>query len=134
MILQKREEFRKRGYEAALKMLDVIANFKTRNPVLFTIVTATLFILVVTATSAFAESETAETIGEAARNVVGDLKCLLEGGVGWLLIAFGVLLAVWDYFIQKQGSLLVVAVIGILVIIILRQVLPGGPCEGSVSS
>jgi hypothetical protein len=42
----------------------------------------------------------------------------LRGSIGWIIIGFGFLMCTVDYFIQKQPSMLVFAVIGSLLIII----------------
>lgn len=78
-----------------------------------------VFVLVVLSSFAFAVDETTIQTNITLCSVAKFLK----GAGGWLIIGFGLILALWDYFIQKQGHLIIVAIVGILVVIVVGRVL-----------
>lgn len=73
------------------------------------------------------------TIGAAfdreSTGMLNRFACSMRSTGGWIMIGIGMLLAAYDYFIQKQGQILVAAVVGTMFVIILSRILPtGGLC------
>lgn len=90
-----------------------------------------MLVLLVFASSSFASgasSDMMESVGKESDDLVNRLGCGLRGTFGYFIIGFGVVLALWEYFVQKQGHLIVVAIIGVLGVIILGRILP---CDGA---
>lgn len=79
-------------------------------------------ILLLAAASAHADLNL-QGYDDATDSVLNTIGCNLRGTVGWILIGLGVGLAAWDYFIQKQGQLIVGAILGIIIIFVLGRVL-----------
>lgn len=89
------------------------------------------------AVSAFALNDVSgDTFGSAftqqSGNTVCGIACALKGTVGWIIIGFGMIMALWDYFIQKQGNLLIIAIIGVVaVVIVSRAMYAGAGCASA---
>ena len=91
---------------------------------------AFLLLLATTASAGVGEGF-GENFDKAGSDALTGLACALNGVLGWLLIAFGVLLALWDFFIQKQGHFLVLAIVGVIGVIVLAKSIPieDGACD-----
>lgn len=85
-------------------------------------------------TLAFADGYTGVLDSQMNESACG-VASFLKGSGGWLIIGFGMILAVWDYFVQKQGQLLIAAVIGILAVVVLgRAIWAGADCDQIINS
>jgi hypothetical protein len=87
--------------------------------------TAVLVLLLSSAAAHADQDQFFQSFNDQGSQTLVHFKCALRGTFGWFMIAFGVILALWEYFVQRQGHLLVVAIIGVIGIIILGRVLPG---------
>lgn len=95
-------------------------------------VVASLFLVMLTALSASAGNAAPivhdnffKGMNSSGTDTLQNIKCSLQGAFGWMLIAFGILVAVWEYFVQRQGHMIVAAIVGVIVVILLGRVLPG---------
>ena len=120
-----KEEYQEKGRECFGRML-------SSRKLMFASL-AFMLLMLFTASNALATVGTGfgENFDKAGNDALTGLACALNGALGWLLIAFGVLLALWDFFIQKQGHFLILAVVGVLGVIVLAKSIPieEGACD-----
>lgn len=70
--------------------------------------------------------------GKESSSTVCGVACALKGTIGWIIIGFGMILALWDYFVQKQGNLIIIAIIGVVAVVIVgRAMYAGAGCEAA---
>jgi len=115
--------FRSRGFEGTNQLTSNFEKFSAlRSPIVMALV---LVLLSAAAASAQTATNTFGTaFDEQTTGALDGFTCAMRGTFGWLIIGFGMLLAIWDYFVQKQGHLLIIAVVGVLAVIILSRALP----------
>jgi hypothetical protein len=73
-----------------------------------------------------------ENFDDASTTALDGFTCAIRGTLGWFLIGAGLLLMLWDYFIQKQGHFLILGMVGVVAVFILGQALPlsdSGSCD-----
>lgn len=82
------------------------------------------------ANSAHAANEVIwESVSSSSTDFLNRLGCGLRGTLGSFVIGFGVILVLWEFFVQKQGHMLVIAIVGILGVLILGRVIaPDATC------
>ena len=79
----------------------------------------------------------ADAMDEFGKSAVGFIKCSMQGNIGGIIIGLGVIMALWEYFVQHRQMHVLYAMLVVIFTIFLGAAIPmpdGYSCDGGGSS